>query len=565
MAEAFDPYLTWLGIRDPQRPPNHYRLLGVALFEDDPRVLEHAADRQMAHVRTFQTGRHSAQSQRLLNELATAKLCLLNAEKKAAYDARLRAQRQAESDRAAAAPTPAEPATPPPLPKRAQTAAPREPIEPAGSPLASCLLAMLVAMVLTLGGLIAIATMRGGLNIGGPDATETAAGGRPGDAGPGAATPSPAPSVPNRSQPRPAQPDASLPGPSQPQQGNQDGTESPPTDPDGTDAEGTAPDGSGPESRAPEGSGLPEQHLAVPSGEVQEATRREVRRLFEAEYRQAAESPAARRALAAMLLRKAVDTQDDPVARYVLLIEARDVAVAVGEPDVLLQAVETLGAEYEVPWLLMATETICKSARLAREPEANNRLAAAALLLAGQAAAREEFDSAALLADAARDMARNLQAPASQRDAKLLDRAVRMIRNVAAWQQQRQAFLAAEGVLVRQPDDPAANLAAGEYHCFVQGNFELGLPELARGNDAELRELAEAELAEPAETAEMLALADRWWTASEPLTDPARHCYQLRATFWYQQALPELTGLSRTRAQRRLEQLRQEGDTSAGR
>lgn len=90
MAESFDPYLRWLGIRDPERPPNHYRLLGVSPFEDDPDVLSSAADRQMSHVRTFQTGPHSAESQRLLNELAAAKICLLNREKKAAYDAELR-------------------------------------------------------------------------------------------------------------------------------------------------------------------------------------------------------------------------------------------------------------------------------------------------------------------------------------------------------------------------------------------------------------------------------------------------------------------------------------------
>lgn len=58
MAENFDPYLQWLGIRDPQRPPNFYRLLGVDLFESEPDVLTNAVDRQMAHVRTFQAGKH---------------------------------------------------------------------------------------------------------------------------------------------------------------------------------------------------------------------------------------------------------------------------------------------------------------------------------------------------------------------------------------------------------------------------------------------------------------------------------------------------------------------------
>jgi hypothetical protein len=92
MSEAFDPYRKWLGIPPKDQPANHYRLLGIANFEDDPDVIENAASRQMSHVRTFQAGRHSAISQRILNELTTAKLCLLQTERKAAYDAHLRAQ-----------------------------------------------------------------------------------------------------------------------------------------------------------------------------------------------------------------------------------------------------------------------------------------------------------------------------------------------------------------------------------------------------------------------------------------------------------------------------------------
>lgn len=89
---AFDPYYQWLGIRDSQRPPNHYRLLGLDLFEDDPQVIATAADRQMTHLRTFQNGPRSAESQRLLNEVSEARVSLLDRATKAAYDAALKAQ-----------------------------------------------------------------------------------------------------------------------------------------------------------------------------------------------------------------------------------------------------------------------------------------------------------------------------------------------------------------------------------------------------------------------------------------------------------------------------------------
>ncbi len=86
MTESFDPYLKWLGIRDPERPPNHYRLLGLDLYESDPEVINGAADRQMAHVRTFQTGPNAKLSQTLLNELAVARRCLLDDDRRTKYD-----------------------------------------------------------------------------------------------------------------------------------------------------------------------------------------------------------------------------------------------------------------------------------------------------------------------------------------------------------------------------------------------------------------------------------------------------------------------------------------------
>ncbi|HEV3006510.1 MAG TPA: NPCBM/NEW2 domain-containing protein [Pirellulales bacterium] len=124
MSEPFDPYRKWLGIppkdRPPKdgpndQPPNHYRLLALELFEEDADAISNAADRQMAHVRTFQTGRHSAVSQKILNELSAARVCLLSKEKKAEYDAQLR--KQLASQDVPAAPPVAPPVAPLPAPR----------------------------------------------------------------------------------------------------------------------------------------------------------------------------------------------------------------------------------------------------------------------------------------------------------------------------------------------------------------------------------------------------------------------------------------------------------------
>lgn len=93
MAEkSFDPYHKWLGIPPRYQPPDHYRLLGLISFEDDLDVVQSAADQRMAHLKTFQAGPHGAASQKILNELAVARRCLLDRASKAAYDEGLRRQ-----------------------------------------------------------------------------------------------------------------------------------------------------------------------------------------------------------------------------------------------------------------------------------------------------------------------------------------------------------------------------------------------------------------------------------------------------------------------------------------
>jgi hypothetical protein len=86
---AFDPYHKWLGIPPAEQPPNHYRLLGISLFESDPDVIDAAANRQMGYVQGFANSDYATDSQKLLNELAAARICLLDGERRATYDAGL--------------------------------------------------------------------------------------------------------------------------------------------------------------------------------------------------------------------------------------------------------------------------------------------------------------------------------------------------------------------------------------------------------------------------------------------------------------------------------------------
>jgi len=125
MPGSFDPYHKWLGISPKDQPPNHYRLLAIDLLESDPDVISSAADQRMAHVRAFQTGKHSALSQEILNEIAAARICLLNAEKKAEYDRQLNELEPADGPAESPPEPPVVSLIPPAVPPLDETVPPR--------------------------------------------------------------------------------------------------------------------------------------------------------------------------------------------------------------------------------------------------------------------------------------------------------------------------------------------------------------------------------------------------------------------------------------------------------
>lgn len=84
-----DVYHELLGIPPAEQPPNHYRLLGIPLFEGNESVIKNGCRRQYEFARSARK-RDIRAVESLLNELMSAKLVLLNPEQKEAYDSQLR-------------------------------------------------------------------------------------------------------------------------------------------------------------------------------------------------------------------------------------------------------------------------------------------------------------------------------------------------------------------------------------------------------------------------------------------------------------------------------------------
>ncbi len=87
-----DFYHRWLGIPPQEQPVSYYRLLGIPLFEDDLEVIANSADRQRSFVKR-QSGnvkKFESLGQKILNEIEVARICLMNPDKRQAYNEQLR-------------------------------------------------------------------------------------------------------------------------------------------------------------------------------------------------------------------------------------------------------------------------------------------------------------------------------------------------------------------------------------------------------------------------------------------------------------------------------------------
>ena len=296
----------------------------------------------------------------------------------------------------------------------------------------------------------------------------------------------------------------------------------------------------GPAAEPPKSAAAPPRdarHEVPPAAALQQA-RQLIEEVFKDDYAQA-KAPEAKPQLAKKLLREAEKTQDDLAARYVLLREATDLAADAGDVALAVQALETLASRFVVDYMGEYSAVLLRMSAKPHSLAVETRLVEAALVLVDAAQAAGKFDAARTAADAAEDAARRTK------DTALLKQMVDLKKTINAARQQWEAEQAALAVLDRSPDDPAANLLVGRYEAFVQGKWPQAFAHLAKGGSGLWPELAAKSLAPPTEPAALAELGDAWWKAGENSKNKERAELRAAAVYWYQQALPGLTGLKK--------------------
>jgi len=574
--QAFDPYLKWLGIRDKDQPPHHYRLLGLETFESDADVISNAADARMLHIKTFQSGQYSQLSQRILNEIATAKVCLLNPERKAAYDQTLRSQLETEPGRRRR--------TPRGWPPGPDDAAPpwyawrkKQLVIGAGIAVVAAISVALTAVLTS------------------PPQTPETPTPRPVELH-GIAIPIETPSLPPTDPPENAEPpgDASaMLSPAEPTETPINGSapsieppsvmlspETPPTAPEMSANPSAAqsagmktaetplekppvppadspPATSAPASEPPPGPAAtakpdetaPVGKTPVPSEEEQKRAEKEIHASHESDFLRA-KSPEAMLELADSLFQEAEATQGNPSLRYMLVRMSLDQTVHAGQFQRALESAEKLALWYDVDPMEVKTDLLLTLIDARRSEPAMSipqlETIESGLELIRQAVAEDKYK-------AAQRMYKPILATARKtKDAMVVQEVTGVGKEIDRLESEFAKLADAKTTLARDPEDPDANLVMGRRYCFDRNLWVQGLVYLSKGSNKTLAELARRDLASPESPEEQTALGDAWWDQAEKEAGQTKIAMQLRAGHWYQQ---DFGGLSRETTRRRLSEI----------
>jgi len=284
----------------------------------------------------------------------------------------------------------------------------------------------------------------------------------------------------------------------------------------------------------------------VPDATAQDASRKALAAVYSVRFKDA-QTDTAKSALAKELVAAAEDVPVGSSDQFVLLKIGCTIAAGAGDAATVMAAVIGLERHFDMPLDKLAAESLLTAAGRATGYSRHKDVAEAALFVADLVGDAGDYEMALKLCEVGRSSAKEA------RQHKLGDQFLAKVEELKREQKEFEKYREAIGRLKREPHDPVANLAAGRYLCFVIGDWDEGLTMLALGADAELKSAALEDLRGGGGAAEkQLAIGYLWWDLAEKEAVLAKERFQERAAEWYAVALPNLTGLAKAKAAKRL-------------
>jgi hypothetical protein len=262
-----------------------------------------------------------------------------------------------------------------------------------------------------------------------------------------------------------------------------------------------------------------------------------------------AKTPAQKVELAGKLLAVAQDTNKDPVGKYVLLAQAKELAISSGDPPTAFKCLDQLGQVYDINYPVMKLELFAALAKTASSPDDCQILVEGLNRWADGQVKSDRYEPAKKACDIALKVAR------TNRESALVNQTLVHQKEIGEIETSYLRNQSAIQTLTSDPADPTTNLNVGEFNCFIKGDWDKGLPMLAMGSDAGLKTLAAKELAGVSGADAQVGLGDGWWALSEKEEGLERDRIREHAGDWYDEALPSLEGLAKAKVAKRLKEI----------
>lgn len=308
-----------------------------------------------------------------------------------------------------------------------------------------------------------------------------------------------------------------------------------------------------------------EAKLPIPSTEAQAKAETEIRSIFKEDLKK--KDRASKAALATKLMDLAKDKTNTAASRYVLLLEAKNVAVEALEFEVAFQAIDQLYTAYELPFPILtgATFTVALNAHKVDILNAGRKKASGAsdfnliaemyLNIAEDSRKYLEYEDAVSSAELAAKTAK---------DPELQLQARRLIQEISSDREELSKIKKAQATLNTNPDDSDASEVVGSYQFFVKGDWKGGSQKLLKSSDSLIRNAAQKELDVPAKVDAQIEAGEAWAKAADREKNLIqKRRYQDRAYYWYGKVLATANGLDRIKVQNKIKELRNGAEPDA--
>lgn len=287
--------------------------------------------------------------------------------------------------------------------------------------------------------------------------------------------------------------------------------------------------------------------LPVPDSVSKKKASVEIKEIYGGEFSKAS-TTSKKIALAKRLLQEGVATKNNPVSRYVLFRISKVIATGAGDANTAFLAIEQMSKYYKVDSFQLKSDALQAAAKNSKTKNLSKIILDKASKLIEDSFNRDKYDLAKKLSEIA------LSAAKKVRDRKLMKQIVARNKEIEAVGLEFEKLKPFFAALKTNPTDPIANMKIGKFFCLAKGDWQKGLAMLALCNDAKLKALAAKELQGP-RAADFLVLGEGWWQQAETEEGKVQKQLQAHAAIWYRKALPELTGIDKTKVAKRLSQI----------